>query len=297
MASATKNLTSTLNANFLREYNSPESIRKYTRHTAGYGISYLLDHDYGRIYFECIQAYVPEARLKTGIRLWEFGCGGGMNLLYLVSVLERQGIPIELACGTDFSEALIGAARNEATRYLTPEQNKRVRFVVAANDDLIAQGEAGLGIGKAELVGSFDLVFGVNTIRYCHRLKNVDQCVQNIRGLLREGGICINIDMNRKFPAFRSRLREWRVKQEETATLLPTLEKYAEPFSSAGLEILKKQNFCWVPHSAGLGLTSLMKTLTPILNTLVRSRAMRSLVVSRKPTGFHGSLHAQSVDV
>lgn len=292
MASATKNVTSTLNANFLREYNSPESIRKYTRRTAGYGISYLLDHDYGRIYFECITAYTPDSRLTTGIRLWEFGCGGGMNLLHLVSALERDGIPVEFACGTDFSETLIAAAGNEAARYLTPEQNKKVRFAVAANDDLIEQGEAGLGIGKAELVGSFDLVLGVNTIRYSHRLNNVDQCVQNIRGLLREGGVCINIDMNRDFPAFRSRLREWRVKQEETATLLPTLEGYAQPFSSAGLEIIKKQNFCWVPHSAGRGLTTLMKTLTPVLNTLVRGRAMRSLVVARKPTGRHGSLHA-----
>jgi len=283
MASATKNLTSTLNANFLREYNSPESIRKYTRRTAGYGISYLLDHDYGTIYFQCIQAYVPESRLTTGIRLWEFGCGGGMNLLHLVTLLERHGIPIEFACGTDFSEALITAARNEAARYLTPEQNKKVGFAVAGNDDLLEQGAIGLGIGKAELAGSFDLVLGVNTIRYCHRLSNVDQCVQNISGLLREGGVCINIDMNCKFPAFRSRLREWRVKQEATATLLPTLEKYARPFSSAGFEILKKENFCWVPHSAGRALTTLMKTLTPILNTLVRSRAMRSLVVARKP--------------
>jgi SAM-dependent methyltransferase len=284
MASAMNNLTSTLNTSFLREYNSAESIRKYTRGTAGYGISYLLEHDYGRIYLECIQAYVPDSRLKTGIRLWEFGCGCGMNLLHLVSVLERQGIPVQFACGTDFSETLIAAARNEATRYITPGQSKRVRFAVAANEDLIAQGAAGLGIGKAELVGSFDLVFGVNTIRYCHRLNNVDQCVQQIGALLREGGVCINIDMNRRFPAFRSRLRAWRVKQEETATLLPTLEEYAQPFSSAGLEILKKQNFCWVPHSASRGLTTLMKSLTPILNMVVRSRAMRSLVVSRKPS-------------
>src|SRR6516225_6123556 len=132
---------STMAAKFLAEYSMEQTIRKYTRKTAGDGISYLLDREYGKIYLESIERYVPESRLKTGIRLWEFGCGGGMNLLYLVSVLERQGIPIELACGTDFSEALIGAARNEATRYLTPEQNKRVRFVVAANDDLIAQGE------------------------------------------------------------------------------------------------------------------------------------------------------------
>src|ERR1700704_306653 len=76
--------SSSLNANFLEEYNTEESIRKYTRKTAGYGISYLLDHDYGRIYLESIKKYIPKERLKRGIRLWEFGCGGGMNLLHLV---------------------------------------------------------------------------------------------------------------------------------------------------------------------------------------------------------------------
>ena len=68
--------SSRLNADFLEEYNSEESIRKYTRNTAGYGISYLLDHEYGEIYRQCIDRYVPKSRLKAGIRLWEFGCGG-----------------------------------------------------------------------------------------------------------------------------------------------------------------------------------------------------------------------------
>src|SRR5271154_5306289 len=93
--------SSGLNASFLEEYSSEESIRKYTGKTAGHGISYLLDHDYGKIYLAAIARYVPKPRLKTGIRLWEFGCGGGMNLLHLVSVLGRQGIPVDLACGTD----------------------------------------------------------------------------------------------------------------------------------------------------------------------------------------------------
>ena len=31
---------------FFREYTSHEAIVKYTRATAGFGISYLLDHDY-----------------------------------------------------------------------------------------------------------------------------------------------------------------------------------------------------------------------------------------------------------
>lgn len=273
--------SSRLNATFLEEYNSQESIRKYTRNTAGDGIGYLLDHEYGKIYLDCIEKYVSKSTLKKGIRLWEFGCGGGMNLLHLVATLERRGIPVEFACGTDFSETLIAAAKREASSYLKSVSN--VQFAVARNESLIEEGAKELGLGKGELIGSFDLVFGVNTIRYGHRLENVDQCVGGISGLLRDSGVCIVIDMNRKFPAFRSRLRGWGKKDTED-TFLPTLEEYARPFSSAGFEILTKKNFCWIPHSAGRGLTSVMRTATPILNTLAPSRAMRSLVISRKPS-------------
>ncbi len=286
MANAmTSQSSSALRANFLEEYSTDESIRRYTRQTAGHGISYLLDHDYGRIYFESIERYVPKSRLKVGIRLWEFGCGGGMNLLHLVSVLEKQGIRVDLAFGTDFSRTLIAAATNEAKNCMAPHQIKKVRFAVASNEDLIEEGATGLGIKKSELIGSFDLVFGVNTIRYGHRLNNVDRCVECIQGLLREAGICIIIDMNRKFPAFRSRMRELMAHQDgtdEKATFLPTLDEYARPFSAAGFEILRKENFCWIPHSAGPRLTATMKTVTPILNILAPSRGMRSLVISRK---------------
>lgn len=270
-----------LTASFLEEYNSEESIRKYSRHTAGAGISYLLDHEYGRIYLESIERYVPESRLKTGIRLWEFGCGAGMNLLHLISVLEPRGIKLDFACGTDFSETLIGAARSETNTYFAPNQLNRVRFAVARNEDLIEEGAKGLGLRKDGLLGSFDLVFGVNTIRYCHRLKNVDRCVAGISELLRVGGVCVVIDMNRRFPAFRSRLRSWPNRDGED-TFLPSIEEYARPFSSAGFEIVKKKNFCWIPHSAGRSLTTAMKTLTPVLNTIVPSRAMRSLVIAQK---------------
>lgn len=270
-----------LTASFLEEYNSEESIRKYSRQTAGAGISYLLDHEYGRIYLESIERYVPKSRLKTGIRLWEFGCGAGMNLLHLISVLEPRGIKLDFACGTDFSETLIGAAQSEANTYFAPNQLNRVRFAVARNEDLIEEGARGLGLRKDGLLGSFDLVFGVNTIRYCHRLKNVDRCVAGISELLRVGGVCVVIDMNRRFPAFRSRLRSWPNRDSED-TFLPSIEEYARPFSSAGFEIVKKKNFCWIPHSAGRSLTTAMKTVTPVLNTLVPSRAMRSLVIAQK---------------
>jgi SAM-dependent methyltransferase len=268
--------------NFLDEYSTEESIRRYTPKTAGHGISYLLDHDYGRIYLDSIEKYLLQSRLKTGLRLWEFGCGGGMNLLHLVSVLGRRGTPVDFACGTDFSRTLIAAAKNEANAQLASDQINKVRFAVASNEDLVEEGANGLDLDKDELLGSFDLVFGVNTIRYGHRLNNVDRCVEGICGLLREGGLCIIIDMNRNFPAFRSRFRGWLTEHDEKATLLPTLDEYARPFSSAGFEILKMENFCWIPHSAGPGLTTVMKGLTPILNTVAPSRGMRSLVISRK---------------
>ena len=37
---------------FLRQYTSQDEILKYTRATAGFGISYLLDHDYKAVYLE-----------------------------------------------------------------------------------------------------------------------------------------------------------------------------------------------------------------------------------------------------
>jgi len=270
-----------LNGGFLEEYNSMESIRKYTRETAGSGISYLLDHDYGRVYLDVLRNDIPKQRLREGIRLWEFGCGGGMNLLHLVSTLDRSGIPLDHAYGTDFSETLIAAANREASKYLPPKQIEKVKFCMARNENLIADATTGLGVSKDSLLGSFDLIVGVNTIRYCHRLMRENECVAAIFDLLSNGGVCIIIDMNDKFPAFRSRFHD-RLTKEESAYYLPTLDEYAQPFSSAGFEILKKENFCWVPHSAGPGLTTVMKTLTPVLSALAPSRAMRSLVVARK---------------
>ena len=272
---------SKLNGDFLDEYNSAKSVRKYTRETAGSGISYLLEHDYGEIYRDVLENYIPKSRVQAGIRLWEFGCGGGMNLVHLVSTLARRGTPPACAYGTDFSETLIEAANREANVYLPPQQNKNVQFCVAKNENLIADASTRLGVSRDSLLGSFDLVVGINTIRYCHRLKNEDECVAAIFDLLCHGGVCIVIDMNDKFPAFRTRFHD-RLTKEQSAYYLPTLDEYARPFSSAGFEILKKENFCWVPHSAGPGLTTVMRTLTPLLNALVPKHAMRSLVVARK---------------
>ena len=279
------NLTSDLRQKFLAEYSAEENIRHYMQETAGHGIHYLLEHDYGELYLEAIDRYIAKAKAGKGLRILEFGCGAGMNLLHLVSVLERRGMTVEYAYGTDFSGVLIESAKAEAKKILKPELIEKVRFCVARNENLIADMSRELGQGRESLAGSFDLIFGVNTVRYCHRLKNEQDCANGIYELLAEGGVCISIDMNDKFPAFRSQLRNLLTKAPES-TYLPSLDEYTRPFASAGLEILRKDNFCWIPHSAGSLLTAFMRFITPLLNGLGRRYAMRSLVISRK-AGSH----------
>src|SRR5215467_3469459 len=92
-----------------REYLSQEAILKYTRATAGFGISYLLDHDYKAVYLQAL-ALLPQEVRERGICMLELGCGAGMNLLHLVSVLNQHSICVEKAIGTDFSPVLIEAA-------------------------------------------------------------------------------------------------------------------------------------------------------------------------------------------
>jgi hypothetical protein len=113
-------------------------------------------------------------------------------------------------------------------------------------------------------------------------MKQVD-CARDIFHLLAPGGICVAIDMNNKYPCFRSdmknRLR--RVKQEQC--YVPSLEEYTAPFQETGFDVLRSEHFCWIPHSAGPFLAFLCKGLSPLLNVAAKSRAMRSLVVSKKP--------------
>ena len=90
MTRAAVSKTCPLNGAFLHEYNSEESSRKYTRETAGCGISYLLNHDYGDLYLEVLEKYIPKVTRQRGIRLWEFGCGGAMNLMHLVSPKQNH---------------------------------------------------------------------------------------------------------------------------------------------------------------------------------------------------------------
>jgi SAM-dependent methyltransferase len=274
--------TKTMDEAFFEEYTSHDAILKYTKATAGYGISYLLDHDYRDVYLGALEN-VPREVKQRGIRILEFGCGGGMNLVHLISVLRQERIKVGKALGTDFSPVLVEAARKEAAEYLRPEERGLVDFCVARNESLLADLQGQNGLHAGELAGSFDFILGVNTIRYCHRGGGEMSCARDIMTLLRPRGVCVVIDMNDRFPAFRSALKRKLQTRKDEECYVPSLDEYAGPFERTGYEILRKEHFCWVPHSGGRVLCGMMRALAPVLDAVARTRAMRSLIVARKP--------------
>lgn len=271
--------TDQIQEKFFEEYVSEDAVRKYTPRTAGYGINYLLRHDYANVYLDAVQSYLQTPKGQP-LRLLEFGCGAGMNIIGLVSLLQENGISVECGYGTDFSPRLVGSAQKEAKASLSPDLARKLSFYVASNERLLEDLAAARATPAEELVGSFDLIIGVNTFRYCHRLGKAQECSADIYRLLRPGGVCVIIDMNDRFPAFRSHLRG--SVEDPTECYLPSLEEYASPFATIGFEIIRKGNFCWIPHSAGFTLTACCRVAGPLLNLVARGRAMRSLIVSRK---------------
>lgn len=280
-----KQITTSENDSFFREYTSHDAILKYTKATAGFGISYLLDHDYKTVYLDALR-HLTAPTGPEGLRMLEFGCGGGMNLVHLVSILGKHGFKVESAIGTDFSPVLIEAANRETENYLTPSDRNRVRFCVAKNETLIEELSSALGQDPSKLENSFHFIIGVNTIRYCHRAAKQLDCARDIFNLLAPGGVCVVIDMNDRFPAFRSALKNKlrNTKEREEECYLPSLEEYTAPFQQAGFEVLRSEHFCWIPHSASSLMTGLLRPLSPVLSKVAGSRAMRSLVVAKKPS-------------
>ena len=275
-------MTTVTNDAFLAEYTSRNAIFTYSRATAGLGISYLLDHDYRDVYLQALRL-LPAGVLEQGIRVLEFGCGAGMNLLYLHEVLRREGINVVSALGTDFSPTLIETAGAEAKNYLDQQQREKIQFCVARNETLIADISASAGLARTTLADSFHFIIGVNTIRYCHAISKELENARDIFSLLAPGGICVVIDMNNRFPVFRSDVRNWFRLHKEEECYVPSLEEYALPFAQTGFELIRQEHFCWVPHSAGQFRLRLMKAMSPILDRVAKSRAMRSLVVAKKP--------------
>jgi len=271
--------TEQINKKALEEYSTEDAVRKYTTATAGYGINYLLRNDYAEIYLKAVDSYLRTSPPRS-LRLLEFGCGAGMNIIGLVSLLEQKGIPVECAYGTDFSPRLLEAAVLEAKASLAPSLAKKLSFHVAHNERLAEDLAAARSRPVEDLVDFFDLIVGVNTFRFCKRLGKDRDCAADIHRLLRTGGVCIMIDMNDRFPAFRSRLRDSF--RDPAECYIPSLEEYASPFRTAGFEIMRKENFCWTPHSGGVALTFCSRLVSPLLDRVAPSRAMRSLVVARK---------------
>ena len=205
-----------------------------------------------------------------------------MNLISMVGLVQSVNVTLDKAYGTDFSAPMVDAARKEAAQHLPPALNRRIEYVVARNETLAADLANGVGAPRDALNGSLDLVVGVNTIRYCHRLKHENACARDIFTLLRPGGYSIMIDMNRNFPFFRSKARDLVTRPREEY-YLPSLAEYTRPFEEEGFEIVESRNFCWIPHSAGPGLLALSRTLSPILDRCCSRFAMRSLVIGQKP--------------
>jgi SAM-dependent methyltransferase len=274
--------TLTQAASFFQEYTSNDAIVKYTRRTAGFGINYLLDHEYKAVYLDALQL-LPANALANGIRVLEFGCGGGMNLVRLVTLLRGAGVRLEKAIGADFSPVLINAAKREVRELLKEDDLKKIEFHVARNEHLINDLASDLESTPQELKNSFHLIIGVNTIRYCHAAGKQLDNARDIFDLLTTGGVSVVIDMNNRFPLFRSDLKNRLRREKEEECYVPSLEEYADPFFKTGFEVVRTEHFCWIPHSSGRMMCLLMRALSPLLNGLFKSRAMRSLVVARKP--------------
>ena len=103
---------------------------------------------------------------------------------------------------------------------------------MARNESLLADLQAQVAEGANELPGSFDFILGVNTIRYCHRGGGEIACARDIKSLLKPAGVCVVIDMNDRFPAFRSALKNKLRTRKEEECYIPSLDEYAAPFES-----------------------------------------------------------------
>jgi SAM-dependent methyltransferase len=271
-----------MNDIFLDEYSADAALVKYRRATAGHGISYLLDHDYGSVYRNVLENLAPHACRRDGIRLLEFGCGAGMNLTHVAAMVHRMGIPLAYVLGTDFSAKLIHAARADAAEHLRTTVCERLEFLVARNETIIDDIAAEQHFTSESMLGSFYLIYGVNTFRYCYRIDKENETVRQLFELLAKGGVCVVIDMNARCHLFRSQLK--RVGQvQKKEFYIPTLEEYVRPFAAAGFQIVEARNFCWIPHSAGPSLLMACRILTLVLNVVASRYALRSLVVARKP--------------
>ena len=267
---------------YMQEYTRDDIIAKYISDSAGAGIAYILKHVYAPVYLRAIRELISSRPKGHNFRVMEYGCGGGMNLIRIAELLRSEGAALDRAYGVDFSPPMIEAARKEAQDHLPEDLNSKLTYAVAGNESLASDLCRELRTSRKDLAGTFDLIVGVNTTRYAHRLEREKELSQDIFALLRPGGQTVMIDMNKYFPFFRSRLREG-FPQKGDESYIPSLREYTRPFKDAGFEIKTSRNFCWIPHSANPGLLRVSRTVAPLLDVFCSPLAMRSLVVARKP--------------
>jgi len=266
---------------YMDEYTREDIIAKYISDTAGTGIAHILKHVYAPIYLKAIRETAALRPRNHAFTVMEYGCGGGMNLVRIMELLRSEGLRIKAAYGVDFSPPMVEAARVDVSKHLPKELIDTLHFGVAANQTLIADLCRSFGKTKADLVGTFDLIVGVNTTRYAHRNRGEFDLAKDILDLLAPGGQTVMIDMNRHFPFFKSRLKSVFAKESDE-TYIPTLREYVKPFREVGFNVTDCRNFCWIPHSASKKVLAMGKTAAPVLDVLCPSLAMRSLVVGQK---------------
>jgi SAM-dependent methyltransferase len=268
-----------------REYEGAETIQRYRRPTAGAGINHLLRTTYGPVLLEQARAALDETGAES-LTLLEFGCGAGMALHYLTEELGRRGTPVDIAVGTDFIPGMIAAAKQDLAEYGSPWARERVRFIVAANEKLVEGLARELGQSRDSLVDTIHLAVGVNTFRYAIRGGTSRLVVGQLAHLLAAGGRVVVIDMNDRFPyglkPRRTKSSNARLPIEFGARELPTLDEYAQPFLEQRFDVLRREYFGWIPHSASGLRFHAARAVGPLFARIVPDRAMRSLVVARK---------------
>jgi SAM-dependent methyltransferase len=254
-------------------------------------MDHALKNVYQPIYRKVIQAILSERPVRHRVRILEYGCGGGMNLLELVELFHAVGLRVENAIGTDFSPGMIEAARNEAERRLSGGLNAVVRYVIARHETLVSDLASNKGTQPRDLYSSFDFVLGVNTFRFTHRQKQENAFARELFALLRPGGYSVMIDMHRGVRFRGSRLHD-RCTQSQLGSYLPTCREYSRAFQRVGFVITDARPFfcctslpvcTWLPDVMKLSLLASCRVLRPLLDACLPPFAKHLVVIAKKP--------------